>query len=66
MTRYDIRDDYTRLPVAEVIAVHNHSGLRAIRCLCPYCGHTHLHPWPATNPEPGVFGHPPKPWRHGL
>jgi hypothetical protein len=45
MTRYDIRDDYTRLPVAEVIAVRNYRG----------CQRTHLHPWPESHPEPGTF-----------
>jgi hypothetical protein len=54
----DCHDNYQRptpTPAAEVIAVHNYSGLRTIRALCPYCGQTHLHPSPATNPEPGVF-----------
>ena len=55
----DCHDDYQRptpTPAAEVIAVHNYGGgLRTIRCMCPYCGRTELHPWPATNPEPGTY-----------
>jgi hypothetical protein len=54
MTRYDVQDDFTRLPVAEVIAVHRYRGLRAIRVLCPLCGRTHLHAWPDGHPQPAV------------
>lgn len=54
MTHYDIQDDFTRLPVAEIIAIRDYRDVKAIRCLCPYCGRTELHPWPDNHPQPGV------------
>jgi hypothetical protein len=46
------------IPTAEIIAIRNYRGLRAIRCLCPYCGRTDLHPWPASHETPGVYTAP--------
>jgi hypothetical protein len=59
----DCYDNYQRTPptpTAEIIAVHDNRGLRAIRVLCPYdeCGQTHVHVWPHTNPEPGTYTAP--------
>ena len=37
----------TPIPAAEIIAERCYGGRRTARILCPYCGRTHLHPWPA-------------------
>ena len=40
------------IPAAEVIAERRYGGLRTARILCPFCGRTHLHPWPSHTSSP--------------
>jgi hypothetical protein len=35
------------IPDAELIAERAYGGRHTARVLCPYCGRTHLHLWPA-------------------
>ena len=35
------------IPAAEVIAERVYGGQRTARVMCPWCGRTHLHLWPA-------------------
>jgi hypothetical protein len=42
------------VPVAELIAERTYGGRHTARILCPYCGRTHLHLWPADATTPHV------------
>lgn len=35
------------IPATELIAERTYGGRHTARILCPYCGRTHLHLWPA-------------------
>ena len=42
------------LPVALVIRVFDHDGVRVVRVRCPFCRRRHVHGFPRVNAEPGV------------
>jgi hypothetical protein len=42
------------VPAAELIAERFYGGIRTARVICPFCGRTHLHPWPADAATPHV------------
>jgi hypothetical protein len=37
----------TPIRAAETIGHHTFGSIHTVRILCPFCGRTHVHPWPA-------------------